>query len=105
MNRRNESIAAPRRCFHKTRVLRIVPQGLAQPVGRPVEAAVEIDKCVRRPEPLLDLLPRDDFAGAFQQHGKNLKGLFLKFDLESLFPQFASLKIDLEDSKANSGAL
>jgi hypothetical protein len=36
----------------------------------------------------------------FEQHRQDLKGLFLKPDLQALFTQFSSAKIHLEDPKA-----
>jgi hypothetical protein len=37
----------------------------------------------------------------FQQHGEDLEGLFLKFDLPSLLLKLARSKINLEGSEAN----
>ena len=36
----------------------------------------------------------DDFAGMFEQHGENLKGLFLKFDLAAILVEFARAQVE-----------
>jgi hypothetical protein len=60
---------------------------------------VEIDKGVGGPEFFLHLFARYDFAAMLQQHQQNLKGLFLKPDLQTVLAQFTGSKIHLEDAK------
>ena len=62
---------------------------------------IEIDERIRRPESLLELLTRDDFAGSFQQRKKNLEGLFLKPDARSVAAQLAGAQVHFKGSEAD----
>jgi hypothetical protein len=64
-------------------------QGLADPVDGFIEAAVEIDGCVRGPKPFLEFVPRHDFARALDEGYESLKRLLLQFDPDTLLAQFA----------------
>jgi hypothetical protein len=61
---------------------------------------VEIHESVRGPEFFLQLLARYHLAGVLDQHGQDLKGLFLKPDAQPVLTQFPGTKIQFENSKA-----
>jgi hypothetical protein len=50
---------------------------------------VKIHEGIGRPQPFLELLPRDQLAGAFHQHRENPKGLFLKVGFLAVGPELA----------------
>src|SRR4029077_18021392 len=52
-----------------------VPQSLPQPVNRGANAVLVLHEGVVRPELLANILPRQHFAGALKQHGKDLERL------------------------------
>jgi hypothetical protein len=54
---------------------------------------VEVDKCVRRPQPVPDLFARDDFTGTFQQHYQKVERLRLQADFVAFATQFAGVKV------------
>src|SRR6202020_3050030 len=64
--------------------------------ARTVEALVESDIGVRRPEPCLQLLTGYNLSWVFQQHGQNAKGLFLQGQSPPVLVQLARGHIDLE---------
>src|SRR5207247_3958121 len=89
---RNKAIAALGYRLDEARVLGGIFEGLAQPVNRLVQAAIEIDKGVGAPQLLLQFLTGHRLSGSLEQHGQDLKGLILELDLEALLPQFAGLQ-------------
>src|ERR1700693_1820841 len=89
VNGRDESVATTRHSFHKSGILRSIPQRVPHLADGAVDCVVEIDKSVAVPELLLDLFPRDHFAGALDQEAENLEWLLLNFDANAALPQFA----------------
>lgn len=86
---RQEAIAAPSHCFYKTWVLSGLPERLANLIDGFVEPLIEIDKSVSGPQPFLQVFARYDLAPVFKQHRQDLKGLFLKPDLEAMLARGA----------------
>jgi hypothetical protein len=43
-----------------------------------------------------DFFPRDQFAGASQQHFQNLKGLILQLEMDVVLAEFSRSEVDLE---------
>src|SRR3982751_2661187 len=82
-------VSSPRDGLHKRGVLRRIPQGVPQTPDRCIQAMVEIDIGVRWPEPVAQLLPRDDLPRPFQKFGQHLKRLLLQLDLEAAAAQFS----------------
>ncbi len=78
--RGNEAIASPRDSFDEDGMVGVISQRIAEFLQRAVQAEIEIDESVSRPEPLLQFLTRNHFAGMFQQGLKYLKGLLLELD-------------------------
>jgi hypothetical protein len=67
LNRRNEPVSLPRHSFDKPRVSRFVSKHLPDLLDRGIQAVIELDEGVVRPEALLQLLPRPELRGPFQQ--------------------------------------
>ena len=99
LNGRDEPVATPRHGFHKSGILRGIPQRIPYLSDRAVDRIVEIDKGIAAPKLLLDLFPRHHFTGTSNQEGENLQWLFLKLDTNAALPQFACPEIQLEHSE------
>ena len=63
--------------FDEAGLLGGITQGLAQPGDGAVQAMIEVNKCVRGPQVLAQLVPRDHFPGTLQQQRQNTQWLFL----------------------------
>jgi hypothetical protein len=63
---------------------------------------IEIHKNVCGPEFFLKFLASYDFAAVLKQHRQDLEGLFLKPNQEAVLAQFASTKIQFENSEAEA---
>src|SRR6266566_5954096 len=75
---------------------------LAQPLHRVVQALLEVNESVCRPDLLLQFVAGNDLARMLQQHLQNLQGLFLKFDLDPALAKFAGTEVRLEYSESSS---
>ncbi len=73
---------------------------LAQPLHRVVQALLEVNESVCRPDLLLQFVAGNDLARMLQQHLQNLQGLFLKFDLDPALAKFAGTEVRLEYSES-----
>src|SRR3954468_20168814 len=94
LNGRDKPVATPRQCFDESRILRRIAQRIAQFTDSAIDCVVEIDKRAAVPEFFLNLLPRDYFAGAFEQEKKDLKRLLLDFDAYAALPKFARTAVE-----------
>lgn len=97
-----EAISAARERFHKTGILCGVAQCIAQALHGGVQAVVEINKGIRRPQAGVKILPCNHFSGALQKRGQHLKGLFLEASLEPVAAELPGTKVYLKDSKADN---
>ena len=86
----------PRRgnSFDEDGMVGVISQRIAEFLQRAVQAEIE---SVSRPEPLLQFLTRNHFAGVFQQGLKYLKGLLLELDPGASFAKLSSRQVDVED--------
>ena len=96
---REEPVAAPSNGFNKPWTVGGVAEGLTDFVNRFVEPVVEIHERVCGPEFFLKFLASYDIAGVLKQHRQDSEGLFLKPDSQAALAQFASAKIQFENSK------
>ena len=99
--RADKPVTATRNSLHIARLVRRIPQRQAQLLDGSVDAVVELDNRVIRPQLLANLLPRHQLAGRFQQHFQNLEGLFLKANLAVVLVQFSGFEVQLEGSEAD----
>jgi len=83
------------------RTRRRIPQHLANAVDRRVQAVIEVNKSAVGPEPVAQLLARDNLPRTFQQLAENLKSLLPQPDLDAALPQLARAQIHLENSESN----
>ena len=82
-------------------MFRGVAQRFAQLPHRAIEGQIEVDERVGGPEPLPQLLARDDVAGMFQEQLQNLKRLIGQPNLDAAFSQLSRPEIGLEQSKSD----
>ncbi len=61
---------------------------------------VEIHEGVRRPEPLAQLVARQDLAGTLQQHGEHLEGLLLQLEFRAVLAQLAGTQVHFANAEA-----
>jgi hypothetical protein len=76
-----------------------VAESFADPVHGRVQTVFVIDKGAVRPNCLGDLLTGEDLAGALEEHEKDLKGLRIQLDPDSLLAEFSCRRVRLENSE------
>jgi len=99
--RSDEPVTQPPDRGDKSWIFHIVPQSLAQPVDRSVQAVVEIHERVGGPQQPAKILARNYFIGTFQKDGENLEGTILKLDLGPFTAHLSGGKIGLKQTEAN----
>jgi hypothetical protein len=62
---------------------------------------LEIDERARGPEPLAQLLARDEIARPLQQQRQDVKGLSRKAEAHARLPELTGAEIQLEDAELN----
>src|SRR5262249_3841049 len=77
LDRRDETITPLGDGFDKARFIRRIPQALPQPRYGAIQAVIEIDIGVSRPQFLAELLASYDLSRALQQAKQNTAGLIL----------------------------
>lgn len=95
-DRRNEPVSPARQGFDVSRGLGRIPQRFPNARDWVVEAVVEIDEGVSRPQLIAQFLSRDQVAGGLQQNGQPLQRLTLEAKLYDAFAQVAGAPIQLE---------
>ena len=78
---RHQSITTPSQGLDVPRVVRGIHKAPASGLDRRIDALVEIDDHVIRPQPALDFFAGDNFALPFKDHPQNLKHLFSEENL------------------------
>jgi hypothetical protein len=97
----DESVAAAGQRLDEPRHIGRVPERIAQPANRGIQAVLEIDERVFPPEALSQLLTGDQVAGMIQQRLENLKRLVGEIDPDTGLPQLARAQVQLERAKAD----
>jgi hypothetical protein len=67
----DESVAAFWDCLYIEWRVGYVPQSIAEFHHRGVQAVVEVDECVGRPEEASEIFPGDEIAGMLEKVDKN----------------------------------
>jgi hypothetical protein len=99
-----EAVATASNSFHKTRTLGGIAERVADFVDCFVQSVVEVHEGVCGPELFLKFLACDYLAGVLEQHNQDAEGLFLEPDSEPVLAQFASAKIQFENSEKETPA-
>ncbi len=102
-NRRpdNKAITSSSDCLDEDGLFRRFAQRVAQPLDGSIQAMIEIDEGVRRPELAAQFLSGDKFSRAFKQRRQHLKRLFLELYLLSPLAEFPGVEIHLERAETN----
>ena len=88
-NRSNEAVAVAGDGLDEPRIFRGVAESLAETHDGGVEAVIEVNKGVARPETFAKLFAADEIAGSFEKDRKNLPRLVLEANAGSVLAQFA----------------
>ncbi len=91
-NRRDEAVTQPRKRFDVARSERRIAQGGANFFYGCIQAVLEIDKRLRRPELFAEHFTADDVAGPVQQQIENLKRLRADLQLQAMLVEFAATR-------------
>jgi hypothetical protein len=102
LNIADEPIAPSSECLNENGRFRRFAQRVAQPLYSGIQAVIEVDERVRRPELAPQFLSGNDFSRLFKQRGQHLKWLFLEFYLLSALAQLSGAEIYLERTESNN---
>ena len=94
-----DQLAPPRKSLHKSRIAGRVIKSLPEPLYSRVQAVFKIPVGFGGPEPLAQLIARNQLAGILEKAEKNLYGLPLKPDFAALLPEFSRTHVELEDAE------
>ena len=99
-NRRQEPVSTARQRFQVSGAGGGISQRFSHLIYCGVQAVIEVDKCIRRPQLLTQLFARNDLSRMLQQVGKHLERLLLQANPGAALAQLSGRKIHLKDSKA-----
>src|SRR5882762_5083119 len=102
IDRSNETVTSSSDCLDEDWRFRRFAQRIAQPLDGGIEAMIEVDEGVRRPEFAAQFLSGNQFSRSFKQRSQNLQGLFLQLHLLPALAQFPSVKVDLECAETDN---
>ena len=99
-NWRKKAISAAGNSLDEGGILSRVTKSVAHaPYGR-VEAVVEVNECISRPQAMAQIVASDDFSRLFQKQRQYLERLLLDLDLDAAPAEFAGVQVKFEDAKA-----
>ena len=101
LQRTDEPVASPWQRLDEPWTLGIVSKRGSQPFHGGVEAVFEIDEGATGPEPLPELVTRDQVAPALEHHQEDLEGLLLQSDPPRTVLQFPRAHVQLEGSETH----
>src|SRR6267378_676013 len=99
IHRRDESVSATSKSLDETRIGRGIAQRLANLVYSSIQAVIEIDERIGRPDLLPQVITRNHTPGIFQQHAENLKRLLLQTHSSAILAELSSGEVHLKDAK------
>src|SRR5262249_11674219 len=97
---RDKAISPPVERLDKARVVSVVAERLPDAANGLVEALLEIDERIERPQLFLQLLTSNHLARPLQQQGEHIQRLPCELNLHSLPAQLSCSKIQFEDTEA-----
>ena len=86
----------------RSRISRVIAEYSSQLIDGGIQAVVEVNKSVIRPEFFAEFLPGYHLSRAFQKKRQNLKGLFLQTNSGAVLSQFPCGEVCLEDPKTDN---
>src|SRR5207253_6392605 len=100
----NEPIAALRQRLDEARVFGRIAQSLTEPVDGGIEAVIEVDERVSRPQTLPQLVASDDIAAALEQQDEDVERAAAQLHAAPLFHELARAAVNLEHPEPEAGA-
>jgi hypothetical protein len=88
--------------LNEDRIIGRICKRLPKPHHCGIQAVVEIDEGIARPQSASELFPADGLARMIEQYLQNLTGLLLQPDLSALLPKFTGMKINLKNTKSKN---
>jgi hypothetical protein len=98
----NETIATSSERLDEHWSVRRFAQRIAQPLDGGIQAMIEVNEGILRPEFAAQFFSGNDFSRAFKQSGQHLQRLFLELYLLSPLAELSGLKINLKRSEAGN---
>src|SRR5436309_8739032 len=99
-NGRQEAVSAPRHGLQVSGAGGGISQRFPQLIYCGVQAVIEVNECVGRPQLLTQLFARNDFSRMLQQVSEHLKRLLLQADSDTALAQLSARKIHRKESRA-----
>jgi hypothetical protein len=90
---REETVAATRNCFYKSRAVGGVAKGFTDFIDGFVKPMVEIHKGICGPELLLQVLTTYYLSSVLDKHSQELKWLLLDSDLDAVLSEFVGCRL------------
>ena len=98
----DEPVTPTCECFNELRRLGGVAKRLTRFLDGRVQAVFEIDECVALPQPLAQILARDEFAWVFEQRDEDLSWMLLEADRCPVVVQLTGRSIELETPEVHA---
>src|SRR5262249_11481130 len=95
----DEAVASTRDRLDKARLIGRLAEGVAQFLNGRVDAMVELDDGVVRPQSQPDLVAQHDVAGMIEHHDQNPDRLLAQLDADAALAQFPRPNIEFEGPK------
>ena len=100
-DRCDEPVPVLQERLDEARFLRLVAEGFAQPRNGRIQVVLEVDEDVARPEPVLQLLSRDDLTGPLEEQRQDLEGLLAQADAHPSLVEPPGCEVDFEVAESN----
>lgn len=101
----DKPVAASRKSLDEARIVRRFPERAAQPFDGRIDAVVELDNRIVRPQFLADFLAQHRLAGVLDEHEQDLKRLIGQVDPDTVLAHLAGAHVQLEGSEVQKTRL
>ena len=98
----DKTISAAGQSFNEAGIAGRVAQRFSDLVHRRVQAVIEVNEGVSRPELFAEFLASHDSAGAFQQNSEHCERLFLDSEACAVLAKFARDQVRLKHTEARN---
>lgn len=97
----NEAVSSAGQCLDVAGIARGFAERFPQLLNRRVDAVIELDHGIVRPQLQPDFLAQDHLTGMVEQHHQDLEGLLADPDFDSVLTQFTGTGIGFERAEAD----
>jgi hypothetical protein len=101
VNRGDEPVAYSRQCLDVPWVVGRIAENCPQLLDGAIQPVFEVDERIRRPQPVLQLVPRYNLFGTFEKDDEDGERLSWQPDPNTVFPQLAPGGIQFEHAEAH----